>query len=40
MDAWGELGTLDLMLSLLYSALLLALIVLSYVSLSRRNNRN
>jgi hypothetical protein len=34
-----SLGTVDLALSLFYSALLIALVVLSYLSLSRRNRR-
>lgn len=34
------LGALDLGLSLLYSALLIAVLVLSYLSLTRRNPRD
>jgi hypothetical protein len=34
------LGTVDVALSLFYSALLLALIVLSYLSLTRRDTRD
>jgi len=34
------LGPVDLGLSLFYSALLIVLIVLSYVSLTRRNTRD
>jgi hypothetical protein len=35
-----SLGAIDLGLSLLYSALLLLLIVLSFLSLTRRNTRH
>ena len=34
------LGTVDLALSLVYSALLVVLIVVSYLSLARRNKRS
>lgn len=34
------LGTVDLALSLAYTALLLVLIVVSYLSLTRRNKRS
>jgi hypothetical protein len=38
--AMPALGAIDLGLSLLYSALLLLLILLSFVSLTRRNTRD
>jgi hypothetical protein len=40
MEEWSNAGTMDLVLSLVYSALLLVLIVLSYLTLWRLKNRN
>jgi hypothetical protein len=39
-EEWSSSATVDLVLSLVYSALLLALIVVSYLSFSRRKNGN
>jgi hypothetical protein len=39
-DAGSGAAAVDLALSLLYSALLIALIVMTYLSLSRRNKRH
>ena len=39
-DAESTMGTMDLVLSLVYSALFVALLALSYLSIWRRRTRN